>query len=88
MTRPILGADFFAANYILSDLARKRLVDTTEDQWASGAPMAAKVICQVEAGRERGDNEFKKLLDEYPSILKPNFEDTSNKHQIYHYIPT
>ena len=88
VTRPILGADFFATNYILPDLARKRLVDAEEDQWATGAPMAAKVICQVEAGKDEDDNEFQQLLKDFPSILSPNFKSKENKHQIYHYIPT
>ena len=88
VTRPILGADFFATNYLLPDLARKRLVDAAEDTWASGAPMAAKVICEVSPGREEGQNEFTELLNTFPSILSPNFKSTTNKHQVYHYVPT
>ena len=60
VTRPILGADFFSAHYILPDLARKRLVYGAEDDWASGTPSAAKIICQVGAGEEK--NEFEQLL--------------------------
>ena len=54
VTRPILGADFFANNYILPDLARKRLLDARDDDWA-GTPRATKIICQV-TGKE--ENEF------------------------------
>ena len=88
MTRPILGADFFAANYLLPDLARKRLVDAQEDVWASGTPMAAKVICQVEAGREKEENEVTQLLHNLLSILTPDFKSKKNKHQVFYYIPT
>ena len=86
VTRPILGADFFSTNYILPDLARKRLVDGSEDDWASGTPLATKIICQVEAGKEK--NEFEQLLSNFPSILNPDFKTEENKHKIYHYIPT
>ena len=54
--RPILGADFFAANYLIPDLARKRLLDAAEDDWA-GTPRQSKIICQVESGK----NEFEQL---------------------------
>ena len=82
VTRPILGADFFSAHYILPDLARKRLLDAAEDDWA-GTPRESKIICQV-AGKE---NEFQQLMNEFPEILTPNFK-AENKHRVFHYIPT
>ena len=86
VTRPILGANFFATNFVLPDLARKRLLDGSEDDWASGTPGGAKVICQVSEGEEK--NEFHELLNEFPSILTTNFHSKANKHKIFHYIPT
>ena len=86
VTRPILGANFFANHFLIMDLARKRLLDAAEDDWA-GTPREAKIICQVEAEKEGGD-EFQQLLNDFKSILTPDFKFKKNKHQIYHYIPT
>ena len=83
VTRPILGADFFAANYLIPDLARKRLLDAAEDDWA-GTPRQSKIICQVESGK----NEFVQLLEEIPEFLNPKLETKTNKHKVFHYIPT
>ena len=88
VTRPILGANFFSAHYLLPDLARKRLIDGAEDDWAAGRPLNAKVICEVRAEEEEKQNEFMQLLEDFPQILKTDFKAKVNKHQVYHYIPT
>ena len=88
VTRPILGANFFSANYLLPDLARKRFIGGAEDDWAAGGPLNAKVICEVRAEEEERENEFMQLLDDFPQILITDFKTKVNKHQVYHYIPT
>ena len=39
-------------------------------------------------GEKTEENEFTKLLDEFPEIFNQNFKSTTNKHRVFHYIPT
>ena len=84
--QPLLGADFLRANNLLVDLCSQRLVD-------------AQTFASIPCGRAPGsapqlgaistiDNDYAKLLADFPDITTPTFSQTMTKHGIEHYIPT
>ena len=84
--QPLLGADFLRANNLLVDLRSGRLVD-------------AQTYASVRCGRVLGqaphlsaistsDNEYAKILAEFPGVTTPTFSTATVKHGVQHYIPT
>jgi len=84
--QPLLGADFLRANNLLVDVRGRRLVD-------------AETYLSIACGRSTGhmphlaalstvDNEYAKILAEFPSVTTPTFSQTTVRHGVEHYIPT
>ena len=75
----ILGMDFFEENQLSIDAKNKEIFTRVDNA----------TICQVAVSDEpRGERDLFDLLDKFPKILTPNFDDTSNKHRVQHYIKT
>jgi hypothetical protein len=84
--QPLLGADFLRANNLLVDLRSKKLVD---------AQTYASVSCGHVAGHAPHlsaistiDNEYAKILADFPAVTTPTFSHATVKHGVEHYIPT
>ena len=75
----ILEMDFFEENQLSIDAKNKEIFTRADNA----------TICQVAVSEEpRGERDLFEFLDKFPKILTPNFDDTSNKHRVQHYIKT
>lgn len=87
VTEPILGADFFIANDLAIDMARRCLIDMSD---LTAIP--SKIACQTPAVsgiHAPSINDFDRIIDEFPEILVPRFRPTdTNKHGVEHHIVT
>ena len=84
VSHPLLGADFLWANSLLVDLRGKRLVDAktyfSPPLCEMGTPaLHLSTISQTE-------NEYNKLLANFPEITRPNFSTVHTKHGVEHFI--
>ena len=85
---PLLGADFFCSHGLLVDIKNGRLVD---------AQTFASLPCVHDGGVRNGlyssrsggdDDDFQRLLSEYPDIARPTFSAATAKHGVEHHICT
>ena len=87
VTEPILGANFFVANNLTIDMARRRLIDM-----ADLAAILTKIACQspsVSGIHAPSVNAFDRIIDDFPELLIPRFKSTdTNKHGVEHHIVT
>jgi len=85
VAKPILGADFLAYYNLLPDLTNGRLLDATTllaargEVTAWGIPSIKTVV---------GSSTFHQLLQQYPSITRPNGAPGEAPHDTVHYIIT
>ena len=88
--KPILGADFFAANDLLIDLKRRRLVSPDGRIVIKARTTTAPLnIFGIKFPRQTPPNEFELILEEFPGICTPNFNSNKLvKHGVEHFIPT
>ena len=84
--RPLLGADFLRQHDLLVDVRGQRLIE---------ANSYASTICSVEYSVSSNlcfidstSNQFRKILADFPTILKPTFSSSSVSHGVQHYIST
>lgn len=84
--RPILGADFLAANSLLVDVARRQLLDynTLEPLPATQTP----VTSTLRAALLTVPGEFQSLLSEFPEVFGSSFNSGKQKHGVQHHIVT
>ena len=85
VSKPILGADFFVINGLLIDLKNKRLISSDGKQFVLSD---SGTVLNLAGLSFTPYNEFKDLLDEFPEILIPKFDSTTNKHGVEHHIVT
>ena len=86
VTQPILGADFFIKNHLAIDLRGRRLIDLE-----NGSALAASVTdTPVTVAGLCTDlpNSFFRIMQQFPDILIPRFDDSLNKHGVEHHIVT
>ncbi|QQP54921.1 Gag-pol polyprotein [Caligus rogercresseyi] len=84
VSRPILGADFFAHFGLMIDLALRRVL--TED--GKILPTALdRPAPRAVAGIHRDDH-YSTLLSEFHDITVPNFRAPTVKHQVEHHVET
>ena len=78
--RRIIGMDFLEDNGLSVDCKNRELFIRETNE----------TICEVTANDNdrKGEDELFKLLDQFPTILTPNFTSSENKHRIEHYIKT
>ncbi|RUS85737.1 hypothetical protein EGW08_006531 [Elysia chlorotica] len=84
--RPLLGADFFRNHNLLVDLRGKRLIEA--DTFLTSPCSVGKSAVTQLAPIEAHSNRFRKILQEFPSILQPTFSSAAVKHGVQHFIPT
>lgn len=84
--RPLLGADFFRHHNLLVDIRGQRLIEA--DTFLSTPCSVTNISVAELAPIDAGSNKFRKILQEFPAILKPTFSSTSVKHGVQHYVPT
>ena len=84
VTKPLLGVDFFNSNNIGIDTKGKRMFDLSNGTWLGGARGPDPTICSLDSPEDN----FRDLLNEFPDILSPSFENKHVRHGIKHYIPT
>ena len=86
VSQPLLGADFLRGHSLLVDLRSHRLVDTSSyisvplETHHSTAPHLSAISSQ--------ENEYTRLVFDFPEITAPTFNATQPKHGVRHYIPT
>ncbi|KAK3792624.1 hypothetical protein RRG08_035956 [Elysia crispata] len=88
VSRPLLGADFLRTHnsYLLVDMRNRRLI---EADTFSGIPCYVSAVTSTNLALvEPSSNKFRKLLNEFPDLLKPTFSTAEVKHGVHHFIPT
>ena len=82
---PLLGADFLQANGLLVDLQSKRLVNAT-----SFASSTLRQSNQTSLGLHHvtSDDPYSRLLEQFPTISRPEFSSKSVRHGVEHFIQT
>ena len=86
VSQPLLGADFLRAHSLLVDIKGQRLIDSSDYtsitlRSASAAALHLNSIASA-------DDEFAKLLAEFPDVTQPSFSNPSPKHGVELFIPT
>ena len=82
---PLLGADFLQANGLLVNLQSKRLVNAT-----SFASSTLRQSNQTSLGLHHvtSDDQYSRLLEQFPMITRPEFSSKSVRHGVEHLIQT
>ena len=83
--RPMLGANFFCSNHLLTDVYTSHIIDakTYESVPVWQDEKLAPGLNACSAG-----NEFADILKEFPSVTRPQFSTGDVKHSVEHCIPT
>ena len=82
---PLLGADFLQANALLVDLQSRRLINATS--FASSALHQSDEPA-LHLHHITSDDPYKRILDEFPAITRPEFASPSVRHGVEHFITT
>ncbi|GFO40227.1 transposon ty3-g Gag-Pol polyprotein [Plakobranchus ocellatus] len=85
VTRPILGADFFAKHGLAIHLRGKRLLSL------DNIPIVLRETKSLFTLAGLGfplPNEISSLLQQFPELLTPHFHHSTNKHGVEHHIVT
>ena len=77
----MLGIDFTDANGLSVDTPNQEL-------FIRGSNVTICSVTAEDSPGRRGQPDLFKLLDDFPTILTPNFKNPDNKHRIEHYIKT
>ena len=85
VTRPILGADFFTANGLAIDLRGKRLLSLDNVSFLLKESQSSPTLAGL---CTHPPNEYADLLQEFPKLLTPHFNNPLNKHGVEHHIVT
>ena len=85
VTRPILGADFFTANGLAIDLRGKRLLSLDNVSFLLKESQSSPTLAGL---CTHPPNEYADLLQEFPELLTPHFNNPLNKHGVEHHIVT
>ena len=86
--RPILGADFLAANNLLVDVARHRLLDAATLQPLAVPSVSSISDSAIYTAQLCVANEYRKVLEDFPEITRTDFKSKTTKHDTQHYIVT
>ena len=84
--RWLLGADFLRQYNLHVDIRNHRLIE---------ADTFSGISCSISSATtnhlslvEHTSNKFRKVLNEFPDLLKPTFSTAVVKHGVQHFIPT
>ena len=86
VNRPLLSADFCRQHNHLVDLRGQRLIEA--DTYLSSPCSVSKTSVKELAPVEVEENKFRKILHEFPNILRPTFSSADVKHGVRHFVPT
>ena len=84
--RPLLGADFCRKHNLLVDLRGQRLIEA--DTYLSTPCSISHTPVNELAPIEVEENKYRKILKDFPEILKPTFSSAEVKHGVRHFVPT
>ena len=84
--RPLLGADFCRKHNLLVDLRGQRLIEA--DTYLSTPCSISHAPVNELAPIEVEENKYRKILKDFPEILKPTFSSAEVKHGVRHFVPT
>ena len=84
--RSLLGADFLRQHNLLVDIRNHRLIEADTFSGIS-CPISSATTNHL-ALVEPTSNKFRKVLNEFPDLLKPTFSTAVVKHGVQHFIPT
>lgn len=84
VTRPILGADFFISNGLAIDLRGKRLVSL--DNMSILLEKSEHSLTTLAGLSLQPPNEYSNLLQQFPELISPHFDSSTNKHGVEHHI--
>ena len=81
-----LALIFLRTHNLLVDMRNHRLI---EADTFSGIPCYVSTVTPTNLALvEPSSNKFRKLLKEFPDLLKPTFSTAEVKHGVHHFIPT
>ena len=83
--RSLLGADFLRQHNLLVDIRNHRLIEA--DTFSGISCSISSATTNHLALVEPTSNKFRKVLNEFPDILKPTFSTAVVKHGVKHFIP-
>ena len=84
--RSLLGADFLRQHNLLVDIRNHRLIEA--DTFSGISCSISSATTNHLALVEPTSNKFRKVLNEFPDLLKPTFSTAVVKHGVQHFIPT
>ena len=86
VSQPLLGADFLRAHSLLVDIKGRRLIDPTDYTSIDlrSVPATALHLDSIASA----DDEFAKLLADFPDVTNPSFSNPAPKHGVELFIPT
>lgn len=87
LDQAILGADFLRANNLMIDLVNHCLIDATSRHVIYGH-LGKAVAPRLTVIRQASLDPYLQLLDQFPEILTPAFNNVTPKHGVYHHLPT
>ena len=79
-----LGADSLRHHNLLADIRNQRLIEADTFSGISCSISSTNHLALVEPT----SNKFRKVLNEFPDLLKPTFSTAVDKHGVQHFIPT
>ena len=82
--RPLLGADFLRRHNLLIDIRGQRLIEADTYMSVSCDFTKANVTHLAFINT----NKYRKVLIEFPEVLRPTFSCTKISHGVQHYVPT
>ena len=82
---PLLGADFLQTHGLLVDLQSQRLVNPTSFTSSTLKQSNQPALCLHHVA---SDDPYKRILDEFPAITRPEFSSPYVRHGVKQFIPT
>ena len=86
--RLLLGADFLRQHNLLVDIRNHRLIEADSITFSGISCSISSATTNHLALVEPTSNKFRKVLNEFPDLLKPTFSTAVVKHGVQHFIPT
>ena len=84
--RSLLGDDFLLQHNLQVDIRNHRLIEA--DTFSGISCSISSATTNHLALVEPTSNKFRKVLNEFPDLLKPTFSTAVVKHGVQHFIPT
>ena len=86
VTQPILGANFFLRHHLAIDVRSHKLLNLSYGNLHNAQSSHTKA--SVHGLSERQPSAYDDILQEFPSLLVPNFPSAGKKHGVEHFLDT